>query len=84
MATLPANPAGHELTGAADVEYFLSDVPGVNPDWLDALGSPSQDADWQGGLGFAIHDMDNDGFADIGITEWDMEGGYTGGIIILH
>ncbi len=84
LAATPANPAGQELTGVADVEYFLAEVPGVNPDWVDALGVPSDDADWQGGLGFAIHDMDNDGFADIGVAEWDIEGDYTGGIIILH
>jgi hypothetical protein len=78
------NSAGHELTGVADVEYLLSSVPGLNPDWTDALGVPSEDADWHGGLGFAIHDMNDDGFADFGITEWEFEAAYTGGIIILY
>lgn len=84
IASIPENPSGQELTGVADVEYLLSDVPGLNPDWTDAIGVPSADADWHGGLGFPIHDMNGDGFADIGITEWDVEAAYTGGIIVLY
>lgn len=84
IASLPTNPAGHELTGTADVEYLLSSVPGINPDWTDSLGAPSEDADWHGGIGFPIHDMNEDGFADLGITEWDFEAAYTGGIVILY
>jgi hypothetical protein len=81
---LAPDPAGRELTGTADVEFSLGSVPGVNPDWTDALGAPSEDADWHGGIGFPIHDMNRDGFADIGVTEWEFEAAYTGGIIILY
>lgn len=84
IANFALDSAGHELTGVADVEYLLSSVPGVDPNWTDALGVPSDDADWHGGIGFAVHDMNADGFADVGITEWEFEAAYTGGIIILY
>lgn len=87
FAELSATTATQELAGKADVEYLLSDVPEINPDWTDDLGVPSEDADWHGGLGFAIRDMDGDGFADIGVTEWESSFDqlfYTGGIVILH
>lgn len=88
LTALSATPNTQELTGVADVEYLLSDVPGVNPDWLDALGQPSADADWHGGIGFAIRDMNGDGFADIGVAEWEQgalePANYTGGIIVLY
>ncbi len=83
-----ATPDLQELTDAADIEYLLSTVPGLNPDWTDALGQPSADADWHGGIGFAIRDMDGDGFADIGVAEWEQLGldvsNYTGGMIVLY
>lgn len=87
FAELSATTETQELAGKADVEYDLSDVPGINPDWIDDLGVPSEDADWHGGIGFAIRDMDGDGFADIGVTEWETAFDvipYTGGIVILH
>lgn len=88
LATLSAMPGTQELTDNSDVEYLLSDVPGINPDWIDALNSPSADADWHGGIGFPIRDMNGDGFADIGITEWEAGSGlpvdYTGGMVILY
>lgn len=84
IAGLPQDLAGQELTDAADVEYLLGDVPGVNTAWTDALGMPSADADWHGGLGFAIHDMNGDGFTDLGVAEWEEEATYTGGIIVLY
>lgn len=88
LATLSATPVTQELTDHSDVEYLLSDVPGINPDWIDALNSPSANADWHGGIGFPIRDMNGDGFADIGITEWEAGGGtpvdYTGGMVILY
>jgi hypothetical protein len=88
LAALSATPTQHELTGTADVEYLMSGVPGLNPDWVDALGQPSADADWHGGIGFAVRDMNDDGFADIGVVEWEQGGlagsNYTGGIVILY
>jgi hypothetical protein len=88
LSALAATPTQQELTGTADVEYLLSDVAGLNPDWVDALGQPSADADWHGGVGFAVRDMNSDGFADIGVAEWAQGGldpsNYTGGIIILY
>lgn len=88
LAELSETTSVQELTGVADVEYLLSNVPGLNPAWVDDLGVPSADADWHGGIGFAIRDMNGDGFADIGVTEWEASGlepsNYTGGIIILY
>ena len=84
LASLPNSSVGVELTGVADVELPLSSLPGLNPDWVDALGEPSADADWHGGIGFGVHDMNGDGFADIGVTEWEFEGAYTGGIVVLY
>src|SRR5690606_18033360 len=84
IGAAPADSSGRELTDTADVEYDLWTVPGINPAWLDELGTPSIDADWHGGLGFPIRDMNGDGFADLGVTEWAFEAPYTGGIIILY
>lgn len=84
LASLPNSSVGVELTGVADVELPLSSLPGLNRDWVDALGEPNADADWHGGIGFGVHDMNGDGFADIGVTEWEFEGAYTGGIVVLY